>query len=249
MSDFESTWLREYATRQQSRPAPPTPAEIAVHGRTAEHHMRGWWPEDRTTPILELGCGSGWLLSALAERGYTSRVGVDLSPSMVALARELGHEVHEAGALEFLAERREEFGLIIVMDVLEHLSRDDAWTLLQHARRALRPGGRIVFQTPNGDSPWMGNVFFGDPTHVTCYAPLLLEKILLAAGFEQVELRPCGPVPAGGLRTIRYALWRAVHAGLVMLNRLEGAVFSGIQTRNFLCAAVRPSGTDEAPAQ
>ena len=248
MSDFESTWMREYATRQQGRPRPPTPEEIAEHGATADHHMDGWLPEDRSTPILEVGCGSGWFLSALAARGFANISGLDLSPSQVALARELGHEVHEAGALEFLAGRDSEFGLIVVMDVLEHLTRQQAWELLEYALKALRPGGRIIFQTPNGDSPWVGNVFYGDPTHITCYAPLLLEKIMLAAGFEQVEMRPSGPVPSGILKRIRYWAWRLVHGALALINRLEGAVWSGIQTRNFLCAGIRPDspGRDTA---
>lgn len=239
MSDFEAAWLRDYATRQQGRPEPPTPVEVSQRGAVYDHYLHGWLPDDVTTPILEVGCGSGWLLSALEQRGYPNVTGIDKSPSQVALARQLGHEVHEIGAAEFLADRAGEFGLIVVLDVFEHLTRQQAWELLERSHRALRPGGRIVIQTPNGDSPWVGSVFFGDPTHLHCYAPLLLEKLMAAAGFEQIASRPCGPVPTTFIRRLRCWAWGLVAATLRLVNRLEGAVTSGIQTRNFLCSGVR----------
>jgi magnesium-protoporphyrin O-methyltransferase len=39
------------------------------------------------TSVLELGCGSGALLTSLLERGVPSATGVDLSPESLALAR------------------------------------------------------------------------------------------------------------------------------------------------------------------
>ncbi len=239
MSDFETEWMRDYATHQQDRAQPPTTEEVIRRAAIYEYYLRGWLPEDATTPVLEVGCGSGWFLSALKQRGYRRVTGIDLSPSQVALARQLGHEVHEIGAVEYLADHSAEFGLIIVLDVFEHLSRQQAWELLEQARSALQPGGRLVIQTPNGDSPWVGNVFFGDPTHLHCYAPLLLEKLLASARFEQVASRPCGPVPTSFARRLRCWAWGVVAAGLALVNRLEGAVTSGIQTRSFLCSGVR----------
>ena len=239
MSDFEASWLRDYATRQQERSEPPTPQEVAAHGAVYEHYLRGWLPDDRSVPILEVGCGAGWFLSSMKQRGYERVTGIDPSPSQVALARELGHDVYQVGAAEFFKDRSLEFGLIVALDVFEHLSRQEAWELLECAHRALRPGGRLVIQTPNGDSPWAGNLFFGDPTHRHCYAPLLLEKLLRAAHFDQVGSRPCGPVPTSPLQRLRCWAWGAVALALAAINRLEGAVTSGIQTRNFLCSGVR----------
>jgi 2-polyprenyl-3-methyl-5-hydroxy-6-metoxy-1,4-benzoquinol methylase len=241
LSDFEAAWLRDYATRQQARPRPPTPEEVARRGATYDHYLRGWLPEERGARVLEVGCGSGWFLSALAARGYSAISGIDLSPSQVALARELGHEVHEIEAVEYLRERDAEFDLIVVLDVFEHLTRQQAWELLEYSLHALRPGGRLAIQTPNGDSPWAGNVFFGDPTHLHCYTPLLLEKLMRAAGFERVVLRPCGPVPSSFAKRLRTWAWAVVALLLSLVNRLEGADTSGIQTRNFLCSGVRSS--------
>ena len=100
----------------------------------------------------------------------------------------------------------------------------------------------MLIQTPNGDSPWAGNVFFGDPTHQHCYAPLLLEKLMRAVGFEEVASRPCGPVPTTLAKRMRCWAWAAVAAALALVNRLEGADTSGIQTRNFLCSGLRRAG-------
>jgi len=239
VSDFDTAWRRDYATRQEGRPVPPSPEEVRQRAAAYDHYLRGWLPADLATPILEVGCGSGWLLSAFERRGYRSVIGVDQSPSQVALARQLGHEVHEVDAIEFLEGRAGEFGLIVVIDVFEHLTRQQAWELLEHTLQALRPGGRLVIQTPNGDSPWVGNLLHGDPTHVHCYTPVLLEKLLTAAGFVQAASRATGPAPTSFARRLRCWAWGLVCATLHVVNRLEGAVTSGIQTRNFLCSGVR----------
>jgi len=45
---------------------------------------------DLATPVLDAGCGTGRIGVALADRGYTTIDGVDLSPEMVALAEARG---------------------------------------------------------------------------------------------------------------------------------------------------------------
>ena len=45
---------------------------------------------DKGTPVLDLACGTGMLGSALQELGFSIIDGLDLSPEMLAKARELG---------------------------------------------------------------------------------------------------------------------------------------------------------------
>lgn len=111
---------------------------------------------------VDLGCGPGDLLPVLAERAR-SVVGVDSSPSMLALA-----ERHAAGLpvgvrmgeLEHLpmADGEGEFAVICL--TLHHLS--DPGTALTEARRVLAASGRLVVIdfTSHGDESMRGR--FGD---------------------------------------------------------------------------------------
>ena len=64
----------------------------------------------RTSRLLDVGCGTGWLLRRWAERGTGLRgVGVDLSPRMVGRAQDLARREGVRG-LDFLAADWEEEG-------------------------------------------------------------------------------------------------------------------------------------------
>src|SRR5206468_564812 len=49
--------------------------------------LRGYVPNDRAAPILDLGCGSGMLVHLLRQAGYQNAVGVDTSVEQVAGAK------------------------------------------------------------------------------------------------------------------------------------------------------------------
>ncbi len=100
--------------------------------------------------ILDLGCGDGSLsarLAAMVPQGGV--VGLDLSPEMIAFAREshppetypnLEFEVGDAARLEY----EERFDRVFSNAAL-HWIIDQA-SLLAGIKRALRPGGRMVVQ-------------------------------------------------------------------------------------------------------
>ena len=93
---------------------------------------------------LDLGCGTGTNLRALAERGYRG-VGVDHSPSFVDYARAAGGDVEyvHADLAEFDTDQR--FDLVYTLfATLNLLSHKDLGDLLGRARRWLNPGGHLV---------------------------------------------------------------------------------------------------------
>ena len=99
--------------------------------------------------VLDLGCGTGSHSSELARRGYRV-VGVDRSPSMLALARkralEAGLEIPfvESDLRELALE--ESFDAVLMMfAVLSYqCTNADVLAALQTARRHLKPGGLLV---------------------------------------------------------------------------------------------------------
>lgn len=99
--------------------------------------------------VLDAGCGSGPLAAALLDRGALVS-GFDLSPAMVALARErLGEEadLQVADLGEPLPYDDATFD-VVVCSLALHYVKDWA-PPLQELRRVLRPGGRLVVSVPH----------------------------------------------------------------------------------------------------
>lgn len=101
--------------------------------------------------VLDLGCGEGWLLRALAERGIEA-VGVDGDATLVDAARTSGSSTVHLASYEALAEAKVDIGndydLICANFALLH---QDIIPLLAAMNALLSPGGALVIQTLH---PW-----------------------------------------------------------------------------------------------
>jgi 2-polyprenyl-3-methyl-5-hydroxy-6-metoxy-1,4-benzoquinol methylase len=141
-------------------------------------------------PILDVGCGRGELLGALAALGVEGS-GVDLDAGMVEQARADGVEAHHGDAIEFLRQQPEaSYGAIVSIQVVEHLPFDVLMELVDLAVSRLRPGGVLVMETPNPQALFvLGNTFLLDPTHVRPIHPSLLVFLCERAGFADIDLR------------------------------------------------------------
>ena len=107
--------------------------------------------------LVELGCGSGWMTRLAARQGVHAE-GYDISPEMIEIAREEaereGLDVpFEAGDYEQL-ELGHRFDACLVYDALHHSERPEL--VLACARRALKPGGRILLAEPNWKQRYQG---------------------------------------------------------------------------------------------
>jgi 2-polyprenyl-3-methyl-5-hydroxy-6-metoxy-1,4-benzoquinol methylase len=100
---------------------------------------------------LDLGCGEGWLLRALAERGIKA-VGVDGDATLVEAARAAGSSPVHVASYEELVEAKVDIGrdydLICANFALLH---QDIIPLLTAMNALLAPGGALVIQTLH---PW-----------------------------------------------------------------------------------------------
>jgi SAM-dependent methyltransferase len=113
--------------------------------------LNTYFPQARS--LLEVGCGSGYVLGGLARARPDLRLaGCDLSERGLAYARErAGHaELLRADATELPF--REQFDVAGAFDVIEHVADDRA--VLNAMRRAVRPGGGVIITVPQHRWLW-----------------------------------------------------------------------------------------------
>lgn len=100
--------------------------------------------------VLDLGCGTGVVLSELQAKGEA--VGLDMSARALefCVARGLADLVQGDGRSLPFGDAR--FGAIVGLDVFEHI--DDDVRAFQEALRSLAPGGILVMSVPAFRSLW-----------------------------------------------------------------------------------------------
>ncbi len=213
-----------------------------LRSRAIAYHLRGWMSERKDARILDLACGSGSLLFVLSEQGYRDLTGVDISPDQVALARQVTPNVRQESVLDHLENNPNSYDLITGYDIIEHFDKNEVLRFLDGCFSALQSGGRLILQTPNGDSPWGNSLRYGDFTHEVCFNPNSLTRLLRLVGFGNLEVREAGPAPWGNslVSTARYLIWQLIRAGLRIWNLAEtGSSGTSVWTRVFLISGTK----------
>jgi SAM-dependent methyltransferase len=121
-----------------------------IDGVLALLARRGATPNFGTA--LDFGCGPGRLTAGLAAAGFGRAIGVDVSPTMLAKARELVDDercefVHDPGT-ELATVADDSVDLVYSARVLQHLPPALAHAYIRHFVRVAVPGGLVVFQLP-----------------------------------------------------------------------------------------------------
>lgn len=150
------------------------------------YNFRARQIEEKQRPgkVLDIGCGRGLLLKKLRDRGWKP-AGTELSEEAAAYARETANLPVTTQALEDADFPNNEFDLVILWHVLEHVRAPRA--MLQEVGRILKPGGTLLVAVPNFDSweaRWSGRHWFhlDVPRHLTHFTPRTLSALLSEAG-------------------------------------------------------------------
>jgi len=102
----------------------------------------------RDSRILDLGCGPGYFLDAMSDRGYSDVTGVTLSREDLEIVSKKNHQVR-LGDMNFLPELDESVDMLFCRHSIEH-SPFPYITLLEY-NRVLRPNGVLYIEVPQPD--------------------------------------------------------------------------------------------------
>lgn len=145
-------------------------------------------------PALDVGCGDGHAMVALGELGYPEVRGVEIDAGQAEATRRRGLDVDLTDdTIAYLHARPGRFGLITLLDVLEHVPVPAQIPMMRAVFAALRPGGRVVLRVPNATSPVFARWLYQDHTHHCSFTEMSVYFILANAGFAGVRTPPSPP--------------------------------------------------------
>ena len=164
-------------------------------------------------PVLDAGCGDGYLMHLLLQKGFSPVLGVDLNRVGVGLAHEQLALKHAADQWQAAPASLMELPFgdaslagVVLADVIEHL--EEPGKALAEIKRVLKPGGWLAVSTPQRqpDMVW-------DKLHVTEYSAAEFHG-LLERFFTRVDMKACWPMWA-------YRLWSRGGRAKSLLLRLS----------------------------
>jgi SAM-dependent methyltransferase len=173
-----------------------TQGETWVLGRITSELPKG-------ATVLDVGCGTGRILTALVRREYRA-IGVDPVEHVVASLRSRGHDVR-VGSMPGLEWGASPPDVVTLFEVLEHLP--DPAPVLEEIRHRF-PRARVGVTVP---SPTRAALRYGragadyPPNHFLRWTPAALERAFVRAGFGAVTVvapRPGGTELAPGAATL-----------------------------------------------
>ncbi len=171
------------------------------HSDTPEHEQKmisfykkeiiPFYPPEKETKVLDIGCGMGFLLLALQNLGYNSVSGIDIDEGQVKSCQKKGLNVVQVDdSIAYLNENAEKFDFISAFDVLEHIPPDVQIKFLKAIKNALRQNGQFICSVPNANSVLGNRNRYIDYTHYVTFTEISLDFVLYNAGFKEIQVLP-----------------------------------------------------------
>lgn len=179
--------------------------------------------------FLDLGCGAGVLMGAVARAGWEV-CGLDLSRTAVEHLRRIGYDVFHGELLE-ASYPEGHFDVVAASELLEHVA--DPRTIVAEVARILRPGGLFWATTPNGwglsarllAQNWS---VVAPPEHLQLFTNRGMRSLLSDAGFRRISIAAHGVNPIEILHHFRRT---SVNKHAAETNRSgDGRVFDRVNS-------------------
>lgn len=127
--------------------------------------------------LLDIGCGGGWAFEDWERFGEVS--GVELDETLVARSGKYRSQIY-CGPFDRQYRPSKPFSLIVMLDVLEHLSEPEA--ALIYALELLEPGGKILVTVPSMPCVWTSHDDLNH--HFVRYTKTSFQHLSNSSGFH-----------------------------------------------------------------
>lgn len=146
--------------------------------------------------VLDFGCGPGYIFDHMKARGVKWQyTGVDSSPESIStlLENNEGHEIFEGCYASTKDIIDKKFDLIIMIEVIEHLTDDVIESIFEELKPLLKSDGRIVLTTPNNEDLMKSTRYcpncsttFHEWQHIRSWNEQSLSNFMNKMGFETI---------------------------------------------------------------
>ena len=195
-------------------------------------------PKDKSVSIIDLAAGHGDLLYCLKQAGYKNVKGVDISEEEVKRGNEIGvSELIKDNIFDNIENTNETFGVIFLMDILEHLTREELFSLLKTVHKKLNNDGSVIIQVPNAGGLFGMRIRYGDLTHETAFTYNSLLQGLTTVGFKKIKAFEVSPIKKGLKGKIRFLLWHFLVFPLRLILILETGMKKHVLSQNIIIKA------------
>jgi SAM-dependent methyltransferase len=209
-----------------------------------ENNYRPLFPSNSDAALLDIGIGRGEMLSCMKKWGYTNFRGVDISPSTVAFCSSLGLPCEQVeDTTTWLRENVKSFDFITLLDVLEHIKKEEIVSFLKTLKGALKPDGVLIVQVPNMQAPDSQLHRYNDFTHEVGFVENSLRQTLQVAGFSSISLHGFeDSISLATREKIRLVLRPLFWSCVRMLRKLNGNLSPKILYPVFYAVAIKENG-------
>ena len=168
--------------------------KFEIQRRYFKKNYLRFMPKNKKARILELGCGMGEFFYFCKKEGYKNYKGIDASAENVRyIKKNLGKNsnISVCDIFDYLNEghNAEKYDVIVLNDVIEHLTKPEIFDLLDRVYSNLNKGGVFLVKTPNMANPFVaaaGRYIAFD--HEIGFTEYSMNQILHTTGFSDIKI-------------------------------------------------------------
>ena len=152
-----------------------------------------FFPNLKSKTILDLGCGNGEVLTAIARQNPKLIIGIDTDTQALKNCKKktrcLINVKVEFGNAQSLKYKNNSFDIIYSIGLIEHFCYPTI--IMKEAKRMLKPNGTLIIAVPNGKCLWRELKLIIKPSEIweLKYSIKTLSNLLKNNGFKNREVK------------------------------------------------------------
>lgn len=185
--------------------------------------------------VLEIGPGTGEFIAFLNSRGITNIDIADLDKPVLDYIKKK-FKIRSAILTRNLSKATEyrKYDTILMLQVFEHIPRDQYKSVVKKLNSILKPGGKLIMTVPNGGNPLNLIERYHDLQHENAFTEDSLRELpnYCDTQFESIVVEPFSIPITSTVNAIRILFQKLLHILVIVLIIVNGGVYQRIMTPN-----------------